>query len=69
MAVKLCDPNRMTSESTPSKEFARTCKGCCGEMMYLGTLPRSRGKPALPVFRCFTCNNVDSESSSDLYPA
>jgi hypothetical protein len=38
----------------------RICKGCGAQMRYLDTLPAVDGKPALQVFRCYGCNNVEA---------
>jgi len=45
---------------------ARICDACSKPMTYLGTLPQSRRKPALIVFRCYSCNAVASEPITEM---
>jgi hypothetical protein len=49
----------------PDQAEVRSCGGCGKPMRYLGTLPQSGGKPAVIVFRCFGCNKVASDPSSE----
>jgi hypothetical protein len=39
---------------------SRTCE-CGKQMTHLGSLPQSKGKPAIDIFRCYSCDNVISE--------
>ena len=58
VAVALHDDSYM-GESDQAK--IRICDGCGKPMIYLGKLPQSHGKPAVMIFRCFSCNRVASE--------
>ncbi len=53
----------MKSGNTSTAQVAAcVCRGCTGEMKFLGQLaPTVRG-PAIRVFRCYDCNVITTET-------